>query len=192
MGSQRFFTADLKAISFVTSHSDIFIKPVRVRQNLTKTLGNGVLVAEGHDHRRQRRALNPSFSPAAIKRMYPIFYDKAYELRAKLLAVIEDDTIQAAPTPAKPEDVVPGAKKIDVMKYVNQATLDVIGIAGFDYDFQALSQPHNELAEAYRSMFKAAQAMNLLDLFAAFTPFAESIVSSQRSPAADSLAYQAA
>ena len=79
-------------------------------------LGEGLLVAEGHDHKRQRRILNSSFSHASVRGMVPIFFDKAYELRDKMASMIEDESIPASPTPAKDIDKVPGARKIDVLK----------------------------------------------------------------------------
>ena len=176
-GRPRFYTADPKALSYILSHPDTFPKPNRVRQQLERTLGNGLLVAEGSAHKRQRKALNPSFSPAAVKGMQDIFLDKAYELREKLSNMIEDDSVVASPTPAKDEDKVVGGKKIDVSKYLGQTTLDVIGLAGFNYDFKALSQPHNELAEAYRSMFAAGQQLTLMVFLAAFVPGFDKIVS---------------
>ena len=133
-------------------------------------LGKGVLVAEGADHRRQRKVLNPSFSPAAVRDMVPIFYDKAYELKDKFIAMIDDDTVESSPTPATKEDKVVGGKKIDVMLYLGQATLDVIGIAGFNYDLQALSDPNNELARAYRDMMSAGQTISVLGLLQAIIP----------------------
>jgi hypothetical protein len=133
-------------------------------------LGNGVLIAEGADHRRQRKILNPSFSQAAVRDMVPMFMDKAYELKDTLMVMINDDSIETSPTPATKIDVVPGTKKIDVMRYLAQATLDVIGLAGFNYDFRSMSisEGPNELAEAYRNMFQATQSIDTLAIAQVF------------------------
>jgi cytochrome P450 len=149
-------------------------------------LGKGLLIAEGADHRRQRRVLNPAFSPAAVKEMIPIFYDKATELKEKLQMIIEDDSIEASPTPATEIDKVQGGKKMDVSKWIAQATLDVyasstesdfrIGIAGFGYDFKALSSEKNELSEAFRKMFSAGGALSFMAIFQALVPGARFIV----------------
>nr|ODN90579.1 hypothetical protein L203_01690 [Cryptococcus depauperatus CBS 7841] len=42
---------------------------------------------------------------------------------------------------------------VDVFKYLAKATLDIIGLAEFGYNFRAFSEPHNELADAYARMF---------------------------------------
>jgi len=173
----RFYTVDPLAISHILQHSDTYTKPERVRKNMADLLGNGVLVAEGADHKNQRKILNPSFSAGAVREMVPIFYDKAYELKDKLQGMIDDATIEASPTPAVEIDIVKGGRKIDVMRYLGQTTLDVIGIAGFNYDFKSLSQPKNELAEAYRDMFQAGQSFDFIAVLQAFVPGFKYLVS---------------
>ena len=173
LNSSRFFTTDPTALSYILNHADVFPKPNQARRSLIDLLGNGLLVSEGHDHRRQRKIL-----PANIRGMIPIFYDKAYELKDKMVTLIEDPTAQCAPTPTKAGDEVKGGKQMDVMKYLGQATLDVIGLAGFDYDFKALSEPKNELAEAYRDMFSVGQSITAMAIFQAFFPGASHLVGS--------------
>lgn len=177
--SSRICTADPVALNYILTHSDKFPKPELTRKFLVDLLGNGVLVAEGADHRRQRRVLNPCFSPQSIRDVMPVFYDKAEELREKLLGLIEDDSEGiASPTPAVKEDTVAGGRKIDVMRFLGMCTLDVIGVAGFSYDFKALSQPKNELAEAFSKMFSAGQQFNAVAIMQAFVPGMGKIVSS--------------
>ncbi|KAF7976482.1 hypothetical protein HWV62_6757 [Athelia sp. TMB] len=49
--------------------------------------------------------------------------------------------------------------RIDVLKWLNMATLDIIGQAGFNYQFEALdpSSPTNDLNEAITNLFNAIQ-----------------------------------
>nr|XP_018259389.1 cytochrome P450 [Kwoniella dejecticola CBS 10117]OBR81547.1 cytochrome P450 [Kwoniella dejecticola CBS 10117] len=171
-GMPRFYTADPAAVSYILNHSDTFPKPPQTRKAMADMLGNGVLVAEGHDHKRQRKLLNPSFSPAAIKGMVPIFYDKSYELKEKFISLIEGDliTTESSPTPPVKVDVVKGTRKIDVMSWLGKTTLDVIGLAGFNYDFKALEDPNNELAEAYRKMFSAGMEVTIGAIIQALFP----------------------
>ncbi|OCF32427.1 hypothetical protein I316_05853 [Kwoniella heveanensis BCC8398] len=178
LGTNRFFTADPVALSYILGHGDLFPKPERTRKGMEDMLGNGVLVAEGHDHKRQRKVLNPSFSPAAVRGMMPIFYDKAYQLRDKFFSLIEGDPEDLgtngeilSPTPPKEIDIVPGTKKIDVLSWLGKTTLDVIGLAGFNYDFRALEDPKNELADAYRKMFGASMEITVGAIIQAIVPF---------------------
>lgn len=177
-GQARLCTADPVALNYILSHHESFPKPELTRKFLIDLLGNGVLVAEGAEHKRQRRILNPCFSPQSIRDVLPVFYDKAFELREKMLAIIEEDPMgEASPTPTSKEDMVVGGRKMDVMKWLGKATIDVIGIAGFNYDFKALSQPRNELADSFSAMFSSGQNFTAMAIFQAFVPGASKIVS---------------
>ncbi len=56
----------------------------------------------------------------------------------------------------KEDNADSSAKRIDVYKWLGKCTLDVIGLAGFDYDFASLSNPDNELANAFAKMFSTS------------------------------------
>jgi len=141
LGDQRICSVDPGFLQYILQHSDDFIKPEHANRALQNLLGDGLLTAEGGVHRRQRRVINPAFGPAAIRGMESIFWDKTYELQQKLLGFYdEDNREETSPTPPKPQDQVKGAIKIDVQKYLAQGTLDVIGVAGFNYDFGGESQ----------------------------------------------------
>ncbi|TYJ59084.1 hypothetical protein B9479_000073 [Cryptococcus floricola] len=171
LGMSRVLTIDTTAISYVLSHPDLFPKPVHGRAILGDMLGNGLVVAEGSDHRKQRKALSPSFSPNSIKGMVPIFFDKAYELKGRLLGLVDDDEeSQASPTPPKGQDKQPNGRKIDMLKWTGKATLDVIGLAGFDYDFQTLEGGENELANAYREMFEIGMGISAMSVIQGLFP----------------------
>ncbi|KAL1407956.1 hypothetical protein Q8F55_004753 [Vanrija albida] len=182
-GETRIVTTDPVALGFILQHSYEFIKPPRTNQFLERMLGNGVLTAEGDVHRRQRRVLNPAFGPAAIRDMSPVFYDKAYELQRKFNTFIEDEAAADAdvtsPTPAKDVDRVPGARKIDIMRYLGQTTLDVIGVAGFNYDFKTLSERRNPLAEAFNAMFQSGARITVMGILQNFFPILDFIKTKQ-------------
>jgi hypothetical protein len=111
-----------------------------------------------------------------------MFLDKAYELKDTLVHMVYDTSIDASPTPPVAGDVVAGTRKIDIMRYLAQATLDVIGLAGFNYDFRSLSisEGPNELAEAYRNMFQATQTIDKMAILQAFVKPLRKIVSRSR------------
>ncbi|WWC72890.1 uncharacterized protein I206_106854 [Kwoniella pini CBS 10737] len=172
-GMPRFFTADPLAISYILNHSETFPKPPQTRKAMSDMLGNGVLVAEGNDHKRQRKLLNPSFSSLAIKGMLPIFYEKSFELKEKFISLIEnneENEIECSPTPPIEIDIIKGSKKIDIMSWLGKTTLDIIGLAGFSYNFNAIQDPNNELAEAYRKMFSAGMEVTVGAILQAIFP----------------------
>jgi len=45
---------------------------------------------------------------------------------------------------------------LDVCRWVSRATFDVIGLAGFDYHFNAIQNEDNELFNAYKDMFEVS------------------------------------
>lgn len=181
LGGSRLLVTDLAAMNYVMNHPDQFPKPSMTRRALARILGEGVLVAEGAAHKRQRRILNPSFSAPAVKDMMPIFYDKAYELRNKFVFLIEDSeaTEETSPTPAKPEDTIKGGRKIDVMKYLGQASIDIIGLAGFGYDFKGLSDSETDLWIAFRELFQVSNGITAIGIIQALVPYADRIPTKQ-------------
>ncbi|KAF8949002.1 hypothetical protein BGZ46_005247 [Entomortierella lignicola] len=138
--SQRVFLADPKAIQHVfSSHSYSYPKNRRTVRILSEVLGHGVLLVEGDVHKKQRKMLNPAFSLKHIKEMVPIMAGPA-ELMAKIWVERVDQSTD-------------NSVEFDITTDLGRATLDIIGLAGFGYDFKALTEPDNELSNAYRGLF---------------------------------------
>jgi cytochrome P450 len=49
--------------------------------------GNSVLIAEGEQHRMQRKLLNPAFGPGQVRDLTGVFLDKANEVGISLAHV---------------------------------------------------------------------------------------------------------
>lgn len=49
--------------------------------------GKGLLWAEGENHRRQRKALAPAFTNAAIRRLTSVFFDSAYKVNVSVSSI---------------------------------------------------------------------------------------------------------
>ncbi|RIB00805.1 cytochrome P450 [Gigaspora rosea] len=105
-------------------------------RNLTKDfIGEGVTFTEGDDHKRQRKALGPSFSLANVKEMLPTFFQASHKMKDIWLKQIGN----------KKEE------RITITDLVPKIILDVIGLVGFNYEFNATS-PGSEIAQAYHSI----------------------------------------
>ncbi|KAF8352245.1 cytochrome P450 [Amanita rubescens] len=128
-GITRLFTMDAKALSHILMNSSLYEKPEIARYALTRLLGDGLLVAEGDKHRQQRRIMNPAFGAAQIRELTGIFIDKAVELRDALEAEIMRQKGPLGPI-----------AYINILPWLSKMTLDVIGLAGFNYQFNALSE----------------------------------------------------
>ncbi|KAG0366608.1 cytochrome P450 [Gamsiella multidivaricata] len=153
--NQRILLADPKAIQHVFgTHSYKYPKPNRVVRILGQIIGRGVLLAEGDAHKKQRKMLNPAFGHKHIKDMVHIMAGPA----AMLGKMWEERVDQAENKVAE----------FDITTDLGRATLDIIGLAGFGYDFQALTNPNNELSQAYCELFNTSS--NIIQLLRAFIP----------------------
>ncbi|KZP09395.1 cytochrome P450 [Athelia psychrophila] len=146
-------TKDSCAMAHILSHSDIYQKPSKTRRILARIFGEGlvVVVVEGDDHECQRRIMNPAFGATQIRSLTSVFTDKALMLRDRWSSKLSTD---------------PKGTRVDVLKWLNIATLDVIGqAAGFNYQFDALdpASPFNELNEVFKNIFNVTQKPTAMD-----------------------------
>ncbi|CAP80525.1 hypothetical protein E8E15_010856 [Penicillium rubens] len=118
-----------------------FEKPELVRQSLRRITGDGVLLAEGEEHKTQRKNLMPAFAYRHIKNLYPIFWSKSVEM----VKMIEED-LQSRKANGNNDNTV------RISNWASRATLDIIGVAGMDHDFDSLRDPDNTLNQSYRKI----------------------------------------
>ncbi|KAH9885221.1 cytochrome P450 [Cubamyces lactineus] len=149
--SDRLWTMDTRALNHILTHSADYQKPEDARRNLAKILGRGVLFTEGEQHRQQRRILNPAFGPAQIRQLTDIFVQKSAELRDYWDAEISKAGGQA---------------RLNVLDGLSKMTLDVIGLAGFNYAFNSLTPQgkHNELNQAFQVIFSVPSRFTIMML----------------------------
>lgn len=86
----------------------------------------------------------PAFSYRHIKDLYPIFWSKSVEM----VKLIQQDLEQRQA--AGDED-----NTITVRDWASRATLDIIGVAGMDHDFDSLRDPSNKLSQSYQQIFQS-------------------------------------
>ena len=153
----RLFLTSAKAIGEVlVQKSYEFIKPAEARNGLIRILGEGVLLAEGDEHKFQRKNLNPAFHYRHVKNLYPVFWGKAREMvqvLAEASAAAKEATThdKSSGEAASDSALHPGA--IEVGNYTSRATLDIVGLAGMGNDFNSLRNPDNKLNTMYRKVF---------------------------------------
>ncbi|CAE6422749.1 unnamed protein product [Rhizoctonia solani] len=160
-GAYQLCTIDMRAINYIMSRDTTFPKSKRFRVGLSRVLGEGTKMAYVHDlrdlslkcgteglltadpqaHKRQRRIMNPAFNVPHIRNLVPIFWAKSNQLRDMWLETLRD----------KPE-----GETIDVLLGLTCAALDIIGIAGFGYEFHSLEgTDEDELAKAFMGVFNS-------------------------------------
>ncbi|KAG8703084.1 hypothetical protein FRC09_004364 [Ceratobasidium sp. 395] len=161
----RLFTSDTRAMSYILTQSNDFPKPESLRRALANLLGEGILFAEFDTHKRQRRIMNPAFGPVQVRELVPIFWQKSN--KANKLKDIWLNTIKSSP-----EETT----TIDVLSWLSRATLDIIGVAGFDYHFNSLDgNDEDELAKAFSKIFEAGQQMTVFAILRNFIPLLQII-----------------
>ncbi|KAJ6533502.1 cytochrome P450 [Mycena capillaripes] len=153
-GLSRLYTLDTKALNHVLTNHHIYQRPPHSRYLLSLIVGPGVLVTEKDVHRRQRRVMNPAFGPPQIKELTPIFVEKSLELRNMWASAAAN-----------------GPVRLDAVSWLSRATLDIIGLAGFNYSFDSLSAERPaELATAFAAIMHAAATLSAMDMLQALFP----------------------
>ncbi|KAL1937797.1 hypothetical protein VTO73DRAFT_12816 [Trametes versicolor] len=164
---ERLITLDPITLTHVLKHSTIYEKPWQSRTLISGMIGVGMLAAEGQMHKRQRRVATPAFSIQNMRALIPVTFQTGLALRDRWMALISD--VQDVPASEK----AGSGRKLDVCHWVSRATFDVIGLAGFDYHFNAIHDGSNELFMAYKDMFEIAisqQKGSLWDIAVLYFP----------------------
>ncbi|KAG8954415.1 hypothetical protein FRC04_011742 [Tulasnella sp. 424] len=146
---ERFVTFDPVAINYILGRAaDLFPKPWQSRRLVSRLVGDGLFVAEGEQHRRQRKIISPAFSNLSLRALQPIFFSKAAELRDTLSKLSNE----AQTTPSDENQNGDSGLVVDMNNWLWRTTFDIIGLAGFSYSFGSLKNDENELYIAYRDM----------------------------------------
>ncbi|KAG9228083.1 cytochrome P450 monooxygenase-like protein [Amylocarpus encephaloides] len=175
INTERVLVTSPKALSEVmTTRSYDFIKPKQVVTTLGRLLGVGILLAEGDEHKFQRKHLAPAFAFRHIKNLYPVFWMKARENVVKLVdhvnaggAEREQIPYQSPEDLANPKDATP---VINVGSWSARATLDIIGLAGMGKDFGAVEDEDALLSRTYRKIFTFTSGAMVIGLMSMFLP----------------------
>ncbi|KAF5242414.1 hypothetical protein FANTH_8700 [Fusarium anthophilum] len=149
LGVERILVISPKALAEVlTTKSYNFRKPDLIVSELKQATGMGVLLAEGSEHKFQRKVLQTAFNYRHIKNLYPIFWDVAGEfasaLEKQVLAEIQQSSADTGTV-------------IDIVDWASRATLDIIGIAGMGQGFDAIQNADSQLHQAYRMIFEPSR-----------------------------------
>ncbi|KAI6121786.1 cytochrome P450 [Pisolithus sp. B1] len=125
LGGKEIMLTDPRALTHhFARETTTYVHTTATRLFLLHVFGRGILWSQGEDHRRQRKYLNPAFSPAAIRNYAPIFRGFAHKVRSAWEAMIDanngDSTV------------------IEVQSWMNHVSLDSMGLAAFSHDFGSL------------------------------------------------------
>ncbi|KAL8940190.1 MAG: hypothetical protein Q9216_002941 [Gyalolechia sp. 2 TL-2023] len=161
---ERLLITSSKALMEVlTTKNYDFIKPSLVRNGLGRILGDGILLAEGDEHKTQRKHLMPAFAFRHIKDLYPIFWAKSSDMVRAITNVVSPEggnTRELSKAPA-----------VEIGNWSSRSTLDIVGSAGMGHDFGAIDNPMDELNVTYRKIVGSpSRQANMLGLLSLFLP----------------------
>ncbi|KAF9036814.1 cytochrome P450 [Panaeolus papilionaceus] len=153
----QLYTSDTKALHHMAINSTIYQKPEALRYQLSKFIGEGLLLVEDDRHKHHRRIMNPAFGAPQIREITEIFVEKSLKLRDLWLA----ETVKEG-----------GKARLDALSWLSRMTLDVIGLAGFNYRFDALETDaeDNELNKAFSSAFHTGKKMGVVPIIRTIFP----------------------
>lgn len=63
-------------LDIMSTHTYDFEKPWRARDFLARIIGFGLILSEGGAHKKQRKALTPSFNVKNIRALYSLMWEK--------------------------------------------------------------------------------------------------------------------
>ncbi|KZP14957.1 cytochrome P450 [Athelia psychrophila] len=126
LGNQaQIWVSDPKALHYIlVKEQDSYNKFIHLRKVL---FGDGLASTLGEHHRKQRKMLNPAFSPRHLQEMVPIFYNVSHKLREAILS-----------------RVTAGPQEIDMLHWFGRTALEFVGQSGLGYSFDHLDDrpPH--------------------------------------------------
>lgn len=156
----------------LTTRNYDFHKPSHVATGLGRLLGIGILLAEGDEHKTQRKDLMPAFAYRHLKNLIPVFWDKSREAVEAMTVHINAGGIPNSELLdfQKRPDVENDDAVMEAGEWASRATLDIIGVAGLGQDFGAIKDPDTLLNRTYRKVFKPSRQAAILGLLNLFLP----------------------
>ncbi|KAJ7598451.1 cytochrome P450 [Mycena floridula] len=154
--STRTVLMDPKAIAHFYARGEAGYTQTQASRNaIARLFGNGIITAEGEVHRRQRKSLNPSFSPATIRGITSVFFDAAYKVCgfSLTIAVLDDSQKLKGAWDSQLDASTDDFATIEVQKWM---TAVAIGMGGFSHDFGTLDGKQPLIATAMDSLGKGA------------------------------------
>ncbi|KAI9460714.1 cytochrome P450 [Russula earlei] len=148
LASPTLLTVDPVAVAYVLQNNDAFQKPELLRFYLSVLSDRGLAVVEGPQHKKQRKVMNPAFGPAQVRKFMSLFLEKSSELREIWGNRLSESTRKD------------GRLGVDALMWLNKVTLDIIGLAGFNYSFDSLNSPdekENDIYAAIRSIITSSR-----------------------------------
>ena len=140
-------TKPVSLSTVLVSQRHNYIKPPIIRKFLRIILGDGLVLAEGEEHKFLRKNTQPAFTPSHIKDLYPMMWKKARVMTDSLREYIKHkpsgDELDACGIPTG---------TVDMCYWGTRVSLDIIGQAGLGRDFNSLKNSDDQLSKDYETL----------------------------------------
>lgn len=132
-----------------------FEKPEFFRRIVGEIAGIGLVNVEGDVHKKQRRLLNGPLSITNVRKIVPVFNDKAEALTSTIEEKVQEGKEQAA---------------IDISKAFTKTTLDIIGLASLGVELESLKTDGATFSELYKALLDQPPMGQLISAINMFIP----------------------
>ncbi|KAH6658720.1 cytochrome P450 3A5 [Truncatella angustata] len=134
-----------------------FKKPGLFARLVEDISGRGLLFAEGHEHKRQRKLIAHAFSASNLRKLFPVFVAKAQDLTICLEEVLRMEGEQ---------------NEVEVLSIFSKATMDVIGASTLGVELKNLRSAELEMdfLQCYDRMFNQPSLSALISFVDAHVP----------------------
>ncbi|KAJ7026620.1 cytochrome P450 [Mycena alexandri] len=157
-GHEQLYISDPKALQDILiknpdawEETEVFIETNRI------IFGPGLVSTTGDVHKRQRKLVNPVFSPTNLRNLVPTFYGVAERLTDVLTREIRSRA------------GVDGFSVLDMSEWMSRAALETVGQTVLGYSFDPLDSPvNNAYTSAIRELIPTLFSLSLVRQFAPF------------------------
>ena len=108
----------------------------------------------------------PAFAYRHVKDLFPAFWAKSCEMVNALMVEIKKHSEESSEDIKDSKD----PSVVEIGGWSSRAALDIIGVAGMDYDFKAIQNPDTELNATYRKVFTPSRSGRILGFLSFFLP----------------------
>ncbi|KAL0581732.1 hypothetical protein V5O48_000314 [Marasmius crinis-equi] len=147
---------DSTAAQYIFQNAYTYVKAPAFRPLMAKLLGPGIVWAEGDEHRRQRKLIAPAFRSPILSCIETLNADDTRIYSTGAIQGMFDDIYSSAEKTADrlsshitSSDATKGHNLVmNIIPYISDCTLDIIGRIGFNYDFEAGESPEAKKIDA--------------------------------------------
>ncbi|KAK0442874.1 cytochrome P450 [Armillaria borealis] len=156
-------TINTKALTHILFNAYDYPKPPITCTLLTEVIGQGIIIAEGNEHRCQRKVMSLAFSHSHILQFHDIFLEKATQLRQ----IWTSECVKSS-----------GKAQIDTVSYLSHLMLDIIALTGFNYKTDSLNAEDtpNRVHRAICELLQTAKEIQTIHIFSTICPILRWIV----------------